>query len=192
MSRRQTGVLNWEDLPESLKVKEALSNGVRFSYAWLNGIAPSLERAKKQGIPKFQRLAPWFIEFFRPHLPPGIVFFSSVLNLFPELDYPDLNDPEEQTAITIVSNWCQTYFRWLKDLHSWEGEKINLFNPELLTDSSPPEEFTNLIIADQRDKTSRSQDTMQHLKAQLVTPSSPKGIRGLAKALYYQCRLSRR
>ena len=192
ISRRKTGELTWNDLPESESIKSALIQGTRFAYVWLNHIIPALEMARKVGIQRFQRLAPWFSEFFQPSLG------SVGRRLIPSRvqDLPDFNGAKEQEAITIVSKWCQTYNLWLSQLHQWDGENVQLFRYQMLIPDdrhSETQGLSDLLIEDGRDKYAKSQDTVQELKASLLGNLSShrfdRGTVGLAQALYRNCRL---
>ena len=145
-----------------------------------------LARAKEIGVRNFQRGNSWFVKFFPDHF----IFRN---NQKQEIDF---NDPEQQRAIDIITAWCQDYLRWLSLVHQCIGENIQLFNANYFNNSNPnPQHLPDLIIGlgDSRDKTQKSRDTVQRLKERLNPENIsivPKlGILGLAKALYYVCRL---
>lgn len=119
ISRESCKQVTWQDLPETAVVKDRLSNAARFAYAWLSNIEPELSRAKEIGISRFQREAPWFVQFFQPS--PSAL---SKLLRFGGEDLPDLNAPEEQQAIAIISAWCQDFLRWLNDIHQDRDQSV--------------------------------------------------------------------
>jgi hypothetical protein len=147
-----------------------------------------LKDAKDNGIEWAQKYINWFSRFFRPKQ--GFLIKRGE-------DLPEFGDTNEQEAITIVSNWCKDYLRWLSELHLCEGDNVQLFMSRSFMNSEvqlKQEEFPNLVISDSRDKGKQSQDTVQSLHVNLI--SEPKnfmppnqGTAGLAKALYILSRL---
>ncbi|MGK7877637.1 MAG: hypothetical protein AB4426_31345 [Xenococcaceae cyanobacterium] len=189
-SRQDGGRVVWLDLPEMAAVRAELVNATRFAYVWLANIEPEMTEAKQKGIGWFQKNAPWFPEFFRPEQ-------GGLLKIFDKKgeDLPDFNDPQEQEAIKVVTNWCKDYLRWLSELHQCDGDNIDLFRYRAFANLDGQlrgEYLPDLDAGDNRDKGSKSQDTVQQLKEHLnpktITPPN-KGTAGLAKAVYILCRL---
>ncbi|MBW4668506.1 MAG: tubulin-like doman-containing protein [Cyanomargarita calcarea GSE-NOS-MK-12-04C] len=188
IGRDRLEVLGWSDIPEQSIIKAELVNATRFAYAWLAKTAPDLKDAKDNGIEWAQKYITWFSRFFRPKQG----FFIKRGE-----DLPEFGDTNEQETITIVSNWCKDYLRWLSELHLCEGDNVQLFMSRSFMNSEvqlKQEEFPNLVISDSRDKGKQSQDTVQSLHVNLI--SEPKnlmppnqGTAGLAKALYILSRL---
>lgn len=181
ISRKNIGKFTWNDIPEEGEVKSNLVNATRFAYTWLAEIAPELAKAKKLGAEKFQRLAPWFTKFFRP--------IKSQGNL-PEFSV------KEQEAIQIISDWCKSYLCWLTHIHYCDADKIELFNVGHfadLTSELKGEELQNLLIGDNRDKSQKLKDTPKKIKQRLedlsLNSSANQGTLGLAKAVYFLCKL---
>ncbi|MDH6059891.1 hypothetical protein NWP17_05480 [Chrysosporum bergii ANA360D] len=186
MNRENLSKLTWKDIPDRQAVNSELVNATRFAFVWLSNVAPELARAKEIGVRNFQKANSWFVKFFPDHF----IFRN---NQKQEIDF---NDPEQQRAIDIITAWCQDYLRWLSLVHQCIGENIQLFNANYFNNSNPnPQHLPDLIIGlgDSRDKTQKSRDTVQRLKERLNPENIsivPKlGILGLAKALYYVCRL---
>ncbi len=192
ISRQYKDKLIWNDLPESHLVKEKLANATRFAVAWLGNIAPELDTARQIGVVKFQKAAPWFTKFFRSHQG-GL---GTLLGR--EADLPDFNNSSQQEAISIISNWCQDYLRWLSQIHNDNGDSIQLFNRDKLVNldsQSREEELSHLLVYDQRDTIIKGQDNVQKLKELLldhraINPPN-QGTAGLAKSIYILCNLKK-
>jgi len=195
VSRQRQGRITWQDLPDYASqgkdVRIRLSTATRFAYVWLANIAPELERARTIGIGRFQREAPWFIQFFQPKVS-GI---SKMMNLSADA-LADFNDPKEQQAIATISEWCQDYLRWLTDLHQCNEETIDLFNTEPLKDLTgkvvKADELAQLIKGTQLDRSQMSKDTIPNLKLALDSQAPHaygKGVVGLARTLYALCEI---
>ncbi|MCL2928428.1 MAG: hypothetical protein MGG37_10625 [Trichodesmium sp. MAG_R01] len=177
MTRQQSGTISWDDIPEKAEVQPELVNATRFAFTWLAEIAPELEEAKKEKNARFQRLAPWMMEFYQTGSKSGGT-------------KPDFSDVDQQEAIGIINNWCEDYLGWLYSLHQCEGDNIALFQ----ANAFPPNkklagnELPNLIVGDSRDKGKKSRDTVKKLKDGLkATP--PGGTIGLAKSVYMASRI---
>jgi len=189
ISRQQQGRLDWRDLPETMQVKEGLSNAARFAYVWLSYIAPELARAKAVGINRFQREAPWFIRFFQPNT--GAI--ERMMSLGGD-QMADFNDAKEQAAIVTISDWCKDYLRWLTDFHQCEGEEVTLFRTNLLTnlkgEQVMPDELAQVVLGTEQDRARQAKDTIANLRIALdQSPPLGKGTIGLAQTLYALCKL---
>ncbi len=192
ISRQSRSKLLWNDLPDQDVIKPSLVNATRFAYVWLGDIVPELTKAKDIGVNRFQRVAPWFTRFFRSYQ-------DAIIGLMAPKgeSLPDFSDSREQDAIRIITDWCRDYLRWLNDIHQCDGDDIELFHyPAFakLDGRLTTEELSKLVVGDDRDRTSQSQDTAQKLKERLdgknLTPPN-QGTAGLAKALYLVCRLNK-
>jgi hypothetical protein len=193
ISRESSHRILWKDLPDTEEARVKLSNAARFAYAWLTNIEPELSRAREVGIGRFQKEAPWFTQFFQP-ASTGII--GRLINSGGEL--ADFNAPEEQQAITTISEWCRDFLRWLGDIHQYRDESIELFRVDILTgvlagsNSNNADELAQLVIGTELDRSRLSQDTLPNLKLKLDNPNMSddwgKGATGLAKALYYLCK----
>lgn len=177
MTRQQSGTISWEDIPDKAEVQPELVNATRFAFTWLAEIAPELEEAKKEKNARFQRLAPWMMEFYQTGSKSGGT-------------KPDFSDAEQQEAIGIINNWCKDYLGWLYSLHQCEGDSIALFQADAFSPKNKfaGDELPNLIFGDSRDKGKKSRDTVKKLKDGLkATP--PGGTIGLAKSVYMASRI---
>ncbi|UKO96833.1 hypothetical protein [Nostoc sp. UHCC 0870] len=182
IARQDLGKVTWNDIPEPNIVKQELANATRFAYAWLANTRPELYSAKEQGVVWGQKNIPWFSRFFRPKS-----FLGNYGNL------PEFGEAREQDTIEVVTRWCQTYLRWLYNIHQGEGEDIQLFESRSLLRPTP-EGFPRLVINDSRDRGKQTQDTIQELNVKLISeprnlPAPNQGAAGLAKALYINSRL---
>ncbi|GBF78799.1 hypothetical protein [Aphanothece sacrum] len=191
-SRNSREQIDWNDLPEVPEVKKALVTGARFAYVWLSNIEPELATAQKIGVNKFQKGAPWFIEFFKPEHG----FMGKMLDKKGE-ELPDFNNTKEQTAIRVITDWCKDYLRWILEFHQCDGDAVQLFRYRAfnnLDGQLKGEYLSELFYGDTRDKGRKDQDTVQTIKENLkpsyLNLSEPKtGTVGLAKALYKLCEL---
>jgi hypothetical protein len=182
INRENLRNLIWKDIPDQKEVLTELANATRFAFAWLANIAPLLAEAKKIGVRDFQRGPEgfWFVKFFPDRGQKKEV---------------DFNDQDQQSAIAKITDWCQDYLRWLSLVHQCVGENIQLFNANHFRNSNlSPQNLSDLIAGegDSRSKDQKSKDTVQKLKERFHPPaiSLPnQGILGLAKALYFVCRL---
>ncbi|MEC4819150.1 MAG: hypothetical protein SAK29_38635, partial [Scytonema sp. PMC 1069.18] len=165
ISRQNHNQLLWNDLPDTDGlVKSSLINATRFAYVWLGDIAPELATAGKMGIEKFRRAAPWFSQFFHSRQ-------GGLLTMVSRDDLPDFNNPTQQGAIEIITAWCKDYVRWMSDIHQCDGDSVQLFDDRVLDKLDGQlrtEELADLIIGDNRDRTSKLQDTPQRLKEKLI------------------------
>jgi hypothetical protein len=180
INREHNGKLVWNDLPQTEKVKKELINATRFAYVWLSNIVPELEYARSQGVNRASNHTAWFNKFYQRG---GL---------------PDFDDSNQQEAIEIISKWCKDYLRWLYDIHSCDGDDIELFNHEYLAldnfdGSQRGENLSNLVAGDRRDNQARGGDTVQKIQQGLLDirnlTSPNQGTSGLAKALYILCRI---
>jgi len=177
ISRQQSGTISWNDIPDKAEVQRELTNATRFAFTWLAEIAPELEEAKNEKNTRFQRLAPWMMEFYQT----GSKSRGTK---------PDFSDVDQQEAIGIINNWCEDYLRWLYSLHQCEGDSIALFQADAFNPNTKfvGDQLPNLIVGDSRDKGKKSRDTVKKLKDRLkATP--PGGTIGLAKSVYMASRI---
>lgn len=194
ISRESSRQVLWKDLPETDIVRNRLANSARFSYVWLSNIESELARAKEIGIAQFQREAPWFIQFFQPV---GGGLFGRVFGASSE-ELPDFNAPEQQQAISYISEWCRDFLRWLTDIHQYRDESVELFRADILSEvlgnsDKDSDELAQLVRSTELDRSRLSQDTISNIKLDLdtndISQKWGKGTTGLAKALYARCKL---
>lgn len=185
-SRQSQGSLTWADLPDYTSVKPALANTTRFTYVWLANIAPELRRAQRVGVARFQVEAPWFTRFFQ-----GIPGTLGKIFGRADVELAEFNI-KEQDDMTTISSWCQDYVRWITEIHSSDGENINLFNVRLLQnltgEDTKLDELSMLVLP----ATSSNQDSIPNLKTQLDNPqvlAYNGGSVRLAQALFSLCSL---
>lgn len=188
ISRNQTGILQWNDLPNSGEVKVELTNAARFAFIWLADFQGKLEKAKNQGIAELDGYA-WFDKFFQ-----GRGFMGRITRK----ELPDLSQNEQQEAIKIINDWCRDFLRWLSDIHQCENERVNLFKARehfVNLDSLKEEKLAHLVFDDPRAKDLLDKDNLVNLKNNLGDLDISKfaepnqGVAGLAKALYVCCRV---
>ncbi len=187
ISRTQVNIIYWKDLPDGKILAQELVNATRFAYCWLGNIVPELETAKKMGVGKFLDGAPWFGKFYK---------IPKVLGT-KNPDFPELSEANQQQAITIISDWCKDFFRWLSDIHKCDGENISLLKYQLFSQLDgrlQGEHLADLMVGDDRSKDIKDQDTIDNLKKKLEqnqnTLNAPnQGTAGLAKALYINSRI---
>ena len=191
ISRESERRISWQDLPDTEIVKSRLAVAARFAYAWLSNIEPELTRAKEIGIGRFQREAPWFVQFFQPA---SSGFIRKLVTAGEDL--ADFNAPEEQQAITTISTWCRDFLRWLNAIHQYRNESIELFRADVFSDllagnsNQNSDELAQLVAGTDRDQSRQSQDNLSNLKLRLDDSSLStfgNGTTGLAKALYHLC-----
>ncbi|MEM9271771.1 MAG: hypothetical protein AAGA80_02235 [Cyanobacteria bacterium P01_F01_bin.143] len=182
-SRKSTMGITWDDLPNTTETKSKLVNATRFAYVWLSNIAPELDYGNREELAKLSR---YTLNFYRPQAG-GL---SSLFNKKGE-DYPNFYDAVEQQKISDITEWCQDYLRWLLGIHKCDGDNIQLFQDEILSNlNDQGANLGELILDDNRDRNTKQQDTVQRLHRQLAEfSSSEKGTVGLAKALYKVCNL---
>ncbi len=188
ISRNDPRCITWKDLPESNEVKRELVNATRFAFAWITGIDPELTIAREMGVKNFQTKAPWFIKYFRP----AQGFLGKILT-GEQTNLPDFNEQEQQDAIKNITQWCETYLRWLGSLH-YSVDNVELFKRSAFTDPNGQlkkelDNFPELVI-DGNIGTKQQQDTIQRLKEKLDEKKTDnKGAIGLAKDLYLLCKI---
>lgn len=189
ISRKKTGVLQWDDLPNTGEIKTELTNAARFAFIWLADFEGKLENAKAKGIKELDGFD-WFDKFFQG--PKGL--FGGI----PRKHLPNLSSDEQQEAIKIINDWCRDFLRWLFEIHQCENEKIQLFKARehfVNLNSLKEEKLANLFFNDPRGKDLLDKDNLVNLKNTLgdldiSTLSEPnQGVAGLAKALYVCCKL---
>jgi hypothetical protein len=184
ISRDEEGKVAWDDLPELSGVRDALVNATRFAYTWLTEFVPELMSARNEGFDRYIRSAPWLIKFYQGSQSrwPGR---RDTLPIF--------DSPDQQEAISTISNWCRDYLRWLGELHQCDAEAIQLFRSNLFKDPANPKAdgLSDLIDGDTRDQRRRVRDTPKRLKERLKPnqDSLESGTVGLAKELYVSCKL---
>ncbi len=187
ISRHQTGLLRWDDIPNSNEVKSKLVNATRFAFIWLADFQFQLQLGKNQGIGELNGLG-WFDKFFQ-----GKALFRKT-----RTHLPDLSEAQQQEAIKTIDNWCQDYLRWLSDIHICDSEKIELFKARehfLNGRGLKPENFADLLFDESRTKDDLTQDNLVKLKNTISELDTTKfgepnqGVAGLAKAVYVCCKL---
>ena len=178
MTRKETGTISWDDIPDRAKVQQELMNATRFAFTWLAEIAPELEEAKNAKNSRWGRLAPWLMDFFQAGGKSGGPL-------------PEFSDADQQKAIGIINEWCQDYLRWLYSLHQCEGDNVALFKVDAFGPKRRRfvgDDLPNLIIDDSRAEGKKKQDTVKKLKEGLK-PTAPDGTVGLAKSVYMASRI---
>lgn len=180
ISRNQTGVLQWDDLPQKEEIKSELINATRFAFIWL----ADFERELHQNSHGFA----WFDKFFQ----------GRFMGMVTRKNLADISDKKEQEAIKNISNWCKDYLRWLLDIHQCDNERIELFRAKenfVNLDNLREENLANLFFDDPRAKDLLNKDNLVNLKnkfddldvSKFAEPN--KGVAGLAKALYVLCKV---
>ena len=106
----------------------------------------------------------------------------------------DFNAESEQIAISTISQWCLDYLRWLSEIHTFDGESIELFDVNcfkgLTGKTVVPDELSQLLFDPLQDKATLAADTIPNLRDALASPTTTpidKGTIGLAKTLYFLC-----
>jgi hypothetical protein len=183
ISRQMSGALHWGDLPDIDDVKPLLINTTRFAFVWLGEIVSQLNTVRTMGVKNAKRALSWFSTFY-----PSQGFFGG--------ETVDFDSKDQQEGMTIITQWCQDYLRWLYDIHQSKPENIQLFNANYF---SNPEggvnsaNFPDLVLGETREETKKKNDTVQNLlnnssifnNDNLSAPSN--GTIGLAKAVYRAC-----
>lgn len=190
ISRHQTGVLRWNDLPNTEALKRELINAARFAFVWLADFQGKLDKGRNRGIAELDGFA-WFDKFFQG--PKGL--FGGI----PRKELPDLSADRQQEAIKIINNWCLDFLRWLSEIHQCENERIELFKAKehfANLDNLKEEKLADLFFDDPRAKDLLTKDTISSLKEKFSNPFDPKilsapnqGVAGLAKAIYIFCQV---
>ncbi|MEM9214907.1 MAG: hypothetical protein AAGD25_11240 [Cyanobacteria bacterium P01_F01_bin.150] len=191
VSRQNINRLDWRDLPDSAETKSLLGTTARFAYVWLANIAPELNQAKQMGIKSFQSSAPWFSQFFQ-----STSLFGRRTSVSGD-EFADFNDPQEQKSLSILTEWCLDYLRWLSDISRCGDEIINLFKPDCLVQAKGtetiPDELSALVIGVEVDRSKRTSDSIPLLKQRLDDPDLAswcgRGMVGLARAIYTLCQI---
>ena len=188
ISRNQTGILEWDDLPTSSEVKSELVNATRFAFIWLADFQNKLEFAKNKGIENLDGFA-WFDKFFQ-----GKGLFGRVTRKH----LPDLSDSSQQDAIKSINNWCQDFLGWLFDIHQCEKERIELFKARenfVNLNDLKDDKLADLFFDDPRAKDALDKDNTVNMKNELGDldirsfGEPNQGVAGLAKALYVCCKV---
>ena len=185
-------MLTWYALPDTNIAKARLGNATRFAYVWLANIAPDLNHAKAIGVGRFQANAPWFKKFFKP----AASALGRMMGGGGE-ELPDFNDPQEQGALSVITDWCLDYMRWLSDIHQCGDEVIALFDPSCLSRAKGveviPDELSRLVRGVETDLSKQEGDSIPEIKRRLddssLAAKHGKGMVGLARALYATCSL---
>jgi hypothetical protein len=188
ISREGEKAVKWLDLPERMEIQDNIINGVRFAYIWLANILPELRLAREIGNQTIIKGAPWIDEFYRPiH-----GFLGKLLGNRGD-DLPEFSEQNEKNTIELITAWCEDYLRWIIEIHSCDGDEVNLFQITYLKTFDGEiggERLKELVIDDPRDEDRKKKDEIQRIKEKLhprVLESDLKetGTVGLAKVLYY-------
>jgi len=188
VTRSQSGVLQWSDIPRMLEVKGKFVNSTRFAFIWLADFKNQLLQGKSKGIKELDGLA-WFDKFFQ-----GI----GLLGRKTRKNLPDLSDDQQQKAIKIIDEWCEDFLRWVSEIHQCDNELIQLFKAREYFSAGKnvnSDNFAKLLHGDSRAKEIIDKDTSVNLKntigeLDVSNFGSPnQGVAGLAKAIYVCCKL---
>jgi len=177
ISRGDPRRITWEDIPGS-DVRQKMANSTRFAFAWTTDIVNTLRQAQ-QAFEQFPTVAPWSIEFFKHRQGRS--------------DLPEFQ--QEFNKISVITTWCESYLRWLGNLHTSTGTslQVQLFNRDAFLDgngqlSTNSANFFKLVSGDSA--MANEDDTIPRLKEQLIKSGSSvikspnEGVVGLARALY--------
>jgi len=176
ISRADGDRLNWTDLPEAEKVKQQLSKGVRFAYAWLYNFSLELETARKLGGKKFAKGAPWFRHFFA--LKPG------------DGDKPLVSDEQEVAHNEALTLWCGKFLIWAKQVAAVRADGNQLFQLRDLKGLPRPDEYKehlhHLVVDKERSQEDKKGERLDTIKNQLADQGKTydNGVFGLAHALF--------
>lgn len=95
--------LEWRDLPDENSgntVKRKLGRLAQFAFAYLNAYYPMLQDIRKNGD---SYRAPWFVQFF-------------------ERKKVSLEDDKVQQRLENMKTYCETFLRWLANIHNSSDE----------------------------------------------------------------------
>ncbi|MFM1842255.1 MAG: hypothetical protein RLZZ490_991 [Cyanobacteriota bacterium] len=175
ISRAEANTLHWTDLPDSEIVKQQLSKGVRFAYAWLYNFSLELESARKLGGKKFAKGAPWFRHFFALKRGEG--------------DKPLVSDDQEVARNEALTLWCGKFLTWAQQMAT-HNNGDQLFQLRDLTGLPRPSEYKehlhHLVVDKERSQEDKKGDRLDAIKNQLADQgqTDDKGVFGLAHALF--------
>jgi hypothetical protein len=184
ISRADANTLYWTDLPDAEMVKQQLSKGVRFAYAWLYNFSLELKTAqnKQFGGKKFAKGAPWFQHFFA--LKQGNV------------QKPLVSDTQEIQYNKYLTQWCHVFLQWAYQISNSNRQQSILFNlkdnkNQLLEDDLPviddyKDNLENLILHYKENMEGKKADHLDTIKNQLADRGEigQFGVFGLAHALF--------
>ena len=180
ISRNSADQLLWQDLPDSDQVKKRLSKGVRFAYSWYYNFAQELVAAKKLGVKKFAKGAPWFPVFF-------------TLNKEGEENFPSLLDETQVKQAEVLEKWTKIFLIWASQVAEshHKGEQLfrlqeRLQKIESQTENRPyREHLSDLIIDGVKSAKDKSRDRLDTYKNQLADQGKlGQGVVGLAHELF--------
>ena len=180
ISRGNADQLLWQDLPNSDQIKKRLSKGVRFAYSWYYNFAPELIVAKKLGVKKFAKGAPWFPVFF-------------TLNKEGEMNFPSLLDEAQVKQAEVLEKWTKIFLIWASQVAQShrQGEQLfrlkeGLKQVESSTEKRPyGEHLSDLIIDGVKSAKDKSRDRLDTYKNELADQGKlGQGVFGLAHELF--------
>ncbi len=170
ISREGQDRLTWGDLPGGDEVKQSLTKGVRFAYAWLYNVSKELEAARLLGAKKFAKGAPWFPRFF------------SLKSQ--DSEFPLVGDEEQVTNARLLDNWSRSFLIWAQQVAKSNRQGEVLF--QLNTPQNYGEDLSNLVMDGPRSQADQDGDRLDRFKNELADqiPGVRKGVYGLAHALF--------
>jgi hypothetical protein len=184
LSREQNGRITWGDIPNKAEVRPALVAVTRFAWVWRHVFAPELNQARQNrgSLGDLLKFQPWSGNYFK------------LARLLGGRNLPELTDDTEQTALSMMTTWCERYLQWLGKIHSSGGgtRSVQLFKVNLLlnfqANSSAAADLLQTLVVDDTGQSVAQQRTVQSIKESLsqVKPRQ-SGILGLAEDVYKLC-----
>jgi hypothetical protein len=168
IGRNQSGVLTWGDLPDGDSVKVAMSNTARLAYLWTSYMEGQLRDVGGVDFRRAQSFLPWLGNYYDPS---------------PDSEVR-LDHPEQQKALSTLSEWSRNHMTWLKDMHTCDSDRITLFNTQFFGDLNghiQRGKLSDLIFEDPRDpRTRKDRDDLGAITARLRchNPQKLDGVRG--------------
>lgn len=178
ISRTSAERLLWKDLPNSQKVKEDLSKGVRLAYAWLYNFSMELDDAIKLGEKRYVKGAPWFRRYFS--LRGG------------QDDKPVVSSDDERDSNKKLTAWSSRFLSWAQQIAGshkggeqlFQLAKLNEFNPD--QPRSYHEHLHSLVLDQEKSDDEIRADCLDTIKNRLADQGEKRqfGVFGLAHALF--------
>ena len=180
LSRAQSQVVTWQDLPDDELVGNGLARGARFAVAWRHNFSREIDEAQKLSMRSFLSGAPWVRRFFSPHNSGGN-----------HAGRPGIRDNTQLSIQSSINQYTDTLLQWLNQISSnvGSGFKQELFTPSLL---APADQLANnlhkIVQGKARPRRSENSDTVEAIKVamdwlpedQITHP----GMAGLADCLW--------
>lgn len=180
LPRKEQEQVTWQDIPDREKIQPALRQATLFSYLWLSAVHPQLKSTRSGDLLKF---APWTNAYYK--LGRGGIFGLGGVSL------PEISDPEEQTALTQVTDYCTSYVKWLATILRSGKNHVKL--GELFPLSPLPVDTSKLHLNKIPELTQgwTASPVTAEILLQKVTeiPPSGEGTVGLVNSLYTVCKI---